>query len=216
MQGPLNTAALIWEQQDFLMSMCTHPQEVHFLVNLVTDFIIQVVKAFQSEFGKRLDHPDWPPVWMPPELGIGMIEDLLPLISVKNYREFGLPYTTRIAQTFGGVFLHCCGTCEHHLPTLAEIPGLRGLDFSTDIRPELVQEILGDGKRAFSFGVSPRSQDKFPEKNSLAKVQRALYEKGMRVICYQSVSLPADLREALRILKVENTWEWPDLPLIVE
>lgn len=208
MQGPLNTAALIWEEQEFLMAMKTHPEAVHYLVNIVTEYIIQVYQAFMSEFGDMLDHPAWPPVWMPPELGVGVIEDLLPLISASNYREFGLPYTTRIAQTFGGVAIHCCGECERHLPALAEIPNLRLLEFAyPHTRPEAVQEILGDGRRVLSMGLSSRGGPLFPEKFSFLRFQLDYFKKGMRSVIFLSGDQIDALNAELNFLGLDRTWD---------
>jgi uroporphyrinogen-III decarboxylase len=208
MQGPLNTAGLIWEQQDFLMAMRSHPKEVHYLVNLVTEYLIDVYQAFITTFGSSIDWPHFPPIWMPPDFGVGIIEDLLPLISAKYYREYGLPYTTRIAELFGGVAIHCCGECERHLPALAEIPNLRLLDFHyPHTRPEVVQEVLGDGKRVFCMNLSPRGSHLFPGKYDFLKFQQNCYEKGMRQVIFLSGNQPDGLKESLNVLGLGKTWD---------
>ena len=50
------------------------------------------------------------------------------VLSPRLYKEFGLPYVNRIADAFGGIWLHCCATCKHHWPAFGKIHGLRGLD----------------------------------------------------------------------------------------
>ena len=192
MQGPLNTAGLIWEQQRFLMAMHTDPKAVHKLMVMVTDFIVEVFHALQCEFGAQLIHPNYPNIWIPTGLGVGITEDLLPLLSARSYREFGLPYSQRIAETFGGLFIHCCGPFEHHLETLAEIPNLRGLDFHYSYtRPEAVQEVLGDGTRAFVMNLGPKGAEQFPGKLDFLKFGRKHWERGMRLIFRISASRDA-------------------------
>ncbi len=71
----------------------------------------------------------WPYNWLPDDLGVVFTEDLMPLLSPELYREFGVPYLKRLADTFGGAFIHCCGEFEQHLPALVDqrrqYPGLR-------------------------------------------------------------------------------------------
>lgn len=45
----------------------------------------------------------------------------MPLISAEAYREFGLPYLKRIADTFGGALIHCCGQYGHQVQNLCDL-----------------------------------------------------------------------------------------------
>jgi hypothetical protein len=209
MQGPLNTAGLIWEQQRFLMATHTHAEAVHRLLSLVTDFIIEVFLAFAREFGAQVIHPYYPSICLPAGSGVGMTEDLLPLISARCYHEFGLPYSSRIAATCGGLFIHCCGRCEHHLPALAEIPGLRGLDFHYPYtRPEAVQEVLGDGRRAFVMHLGPQGADAFPGPCDFLRFGKRHWDNGMRLIfVLDSTPDHADLlQQQLETLGMADAW----------
>ncbi len=127
MQGPLNTASMMWRQEDFILAMYDNPKEVHHLLSLVTDYIISVFRYFRDSFADA-ELVAWPPVHMPQQYGVGIIEDFTDLLSPDLYREFGLPYVNRIADEFGGVFVHCCARFKHHWDTFAEIHNLRGLD----------------------------------------------------------------------------------------
>jgi hypothetical protein len=127
MQGPLNTASLIWNQEDFLTAMYTNPDEVHHLLNLVTDYIIAVYRYFKSTW-RDTELLAWPCYYMPPELGVGMTEYLIPLMQPSLWEEFGLPYVNRIADAFGGVYIHCCGTFNPHWNLVKKIHNLRGMD----------------------------------------------------------------------------------------
>ncbi|HUS81641.1 MAG TPA: uroporphyrinogen decarboxylase family protein, partial [Dehalococcoidia bacterium] len=44
LQGPLDTAYLVWDSSAFMLAMYTNPKEVHHLMRLVTDLIIKYVK----------------------------------------------------------------------------------------------------------------------------------------------------------------------------
>jgi hypothetical protein len=127
MQGPLNTASMIWNQEDFLTALYTNPDEAHCLLGLVTDFIIEVFRYFRDTW-KNAELLSWPFYHMPPELGVGITEDLIPLMQPELYEEFGVPYVNRISDAFGGVYIHCCGTFGQHWDAVKKIRNLRGMD----------------------------------------------------------------------------------------
>lgn len=127
MQGPLNTAAMMWKQEDFILAMYDSPREVHHLLGLVTDHLIAVFRYFRDEFEDAQLIP-WPYIPMPQHLGVGLTEDYAQLMSPELYREFGLPYVNRVAREFGGVYVHCCAAFKQHWPAFREIHSLRGLD----------------------------------------------------------------------------------------
>lgn len=146
-QGPLSTAALLWEQTDFLCSMYTDPEAVHRLLDQVTTQLIAMMRALRAGMG-RLCGMIWPYIWMPDELGIVFTEDMMPLMSPELYREFGIPYMKRLAEAAGGAFLHCCGACEQHLESLAASGApLRGFDYCEPYtRTEAVYAAFGPDK----------------------------------------------------------------------
>jgi hypothetical protein len=139
LQGPTDTASLVWDYTDMLASGYSDPQLVHELLDRVTRFIVQ----FECEQLKRV--PDLnlnhnPSVWLPPGMGISASEDLLAVVSPQWYREFGLPYNNRLAEIFNGIVIHTCGKFTQNLPVLAEHKLMRGLNFNlgeVDIEPLL-------------------------------------------------------------------------------
>lgn len=117
LQGPLNTLSLLWEQQDFLMAMYDSPDIVHKAMNLITSHLIDVIKNSYS-MNPDIEAPLWPYIWLPRDIGIGFTEDYMPLLSPELYKDFGLPYVRRLADEFGGLFIHCCGEFSHHIDNL--------------------------------------------------------------------------------------------------
>ena len=118
-QGPLNTAALIWKQEEFMISMYTEPGAVHALLESVTEQIIRIIHEMKERIG-RISGPLWPYIWLPTDIGVGITEDYMPLLSPELYNEFGVPYVERISEALGGIFLHCCGKFEHQLENLVK------------------------------------------------------------------------------------------------
>ncbi len=105
LQGPMDTAYLVWNATDFMMAMYNHPDEVHRLMRLCTDLVIDFVK----EFRKRVDEmipAHFPPAYLPDGRGITVSEDVLAVISPALYETFSLPYINELSEEFGGIMIH--------------------------------------------------------------------------------------------------------------
>jgi uroporphyrinogen-III decarboxylase len=128
MQGPLDTAYLVWDPCSFMTAMYTHPREVHHLMRLVTDLTIRFVRE------QRARSPEFipchhPALYLPDGEGLAISEDVLAVIGADLYREFALPYNNELSEEFGGLFIHSCGSFVHQFDNLARIRDLRGLNF---------------------------------------------------------------------------------------
>ncbi len=127
MQGPLQTAAQLWNEEPFIYAMYDHPEAVHATLRVVTDLIIEVYRHLSDHYpGAEL--MNYPPSHLPRRFGVGMTEDFMHLVTPEQYEEFGLPYVNRISDAFGGIFIHCCGRFKQHWPVVQRIHNLRGLD----------------------------------------------------------------------------------------
>lgn len=158
MQGPLSTAALLWEQEDFFCSMISDPDAVHRLLERVTEQIIGMFRAMIAGMGP-LCGMGWPYLWLPDDLGVVFTEDLMPLMSPELYKEFGLPYMKRVAEAFGGAFIHCCGEFEQHLPALAASGApILGFDYAEPCtRTEALYDAFG-AKCVYNVGLDPQGE----------------------------------------------------------
>jgi hypothetical protein len=143
LQGPLDTAYLIWNTNDFMIAMLEHPKEVHYLMRMVTDLIIKFVKEMRSR-------ADWfvpahfPPAHLPDGKGITISEDVLALLSPRMYEQFSLPYLNELSEEFGGIVIHSCGNIEHQLGVLEKVHNLRGINFGiTETHFEALWERFG-------------------------------------------------------------------------
>jgi uroporphyrinogen-III decarboxylase len=160
-QSPLDAAYLIWRSEDFLVAMFTNPAEVHHLLSMVTDLIIDFIMA-QRELAPEFIPCHYPSIFMPDGLGIAISDDALAILSPSLYEEFGLPYVTRLAETFNGIFIHSCGDFSHNLANLAKVPNLRGLDFAAG---ETSFEMVADrfwGKAVLSIRLGLNKKIQFP------------------------------------------------------
>jgi len=161
-QGPVNIAALVMDPTELLIGMYTEPELVRRLLRLCTDLILRVFDAYRQEFGELFVPVTWPHVWLPPGMGMALTQDSAPMLSPQLHREFELPLVQEIARHAGGLYVHCCGTFEHVLDAMAEIPGLRGIDHAyPESNAETILDRLGP-EIVLTSGVSSRGQPQFP------------------------------------------------------
>jgi hypothetical protein len=130
LQGALNTAGLVMDQEALLVAMALEPERVHEFLARVCDFLIDYVRYLRRETTGRICGNIWPPTFFPAELGVALTEDLMPLLSAPMYREFGIPLLRRMAGALGGLHIHCCGRWGHQVNNLKEsgLP-IRAMEF---------------------------------------------------------------------------------------
>lgn len=117
-QGTLNTAGLVMNQQELLIAMHCEPELVHAFLDRVCTFLIDYGRYLICETGGKVCGNIWPFTFLPADLGMSFTEDLMPLLSAELFQEFGLPYTKRFADAFGGTHIHCCGDWGRHAANL--------------------------------------------------------------------------------------------------
>ncbi len=130
-QGPLNTLALVLDQEELLVGMYTEPEMVHAALDAVADTLIDYHSRLRRALGGgRVIGNIWPYTFLPEHLGTSITQDMMPLLSAELYAEFEIPRLRRISEAFGGVQIHCCGRYGQHLPALRESGiNIRGLEF---------------------------------------------------------------------------------------
>jgi hypothetical protein len=127
--SPLVTASLIWEYTSFIEATMAYPDEVHVLMEKVTEATILYIKEQLKRITNRynMGHEIW---YIPRDVGVRVSDDTAALLSPKLYREFGVKYNGMISQAIGGIIVHSCGDVHNVVGAMMEIPGLRGLDFT--------------------------------------------------------------------------------------
>lgn len=146
-QGPLNTLALVMNQQEMMAAFYEAPDAIHAALDTITATLIAYHQRLRRELGGgRVIGNIWPYTVLPEDMGASLTEDLWPLLGPDLYAEFGLPYLRRIAEAFGGVQIHCCGRYAHHLPNLKSSGILvRGLEFHHPFTPfAAIHAVFGD------------------------------------------------------------------------
>jgi uroporphyrinogen decarboxylase len=120
-RGPLNIASFLMGATEFMMALITHPEEVHRLMRLITDYL----KGFH-------DHQA---ALFPSTGGILVLDDIIGFISREQFVEFGLPYFKELYDRPLEVkFLHNDAPCMESIDFLPEMGvNLFNMGFETDL-----------------------------------------------------------------------------------
>ncbi|MDR0455352.1 MAG: uroporphyrinogen decarboxylase family protein [Treponema sp.] len=128
--SPLVTASMIWDYTSFIEATLVCPDEVHALLEKVTEATILYVKEQFRRIHNlfSVGHESICPI--PRFAGVRVSDDTAALLSPDLYREFGVKYNSQISREFGGIVVHSCGDVQYVAPAMMEIEGLKGLDFT--------------------------------------------------------------------------------------
>jgi hypothetical protein len=142
-QGPLDTAYLIWHNEEFLVAMYEAPEAVHALLQMVTDLIIDFVRK-QRSIAKHFVPLNFPyELYSDSDGPLGISEDVVVTLGGDLYEEFVLPYHQQLADAFGGLFIHSCGRWTHIIDRARKIDGLKGVDFGvTETGYSEIEELM--------------------------------------------------------------------------
>jgi len=118
------------------------------LMDVVTESLIVWIKKQKEVIGEPLD---WcisdQQVYTGEHAGIWFSDDDAVLMSPETYREFVVPYNSRILQAFGGGCIHYCGDATHHADSFLDTEGLRALNiynlYNIPSFAELKQKLSG-------------------------------------------------------------------------
>jgi hypothetical protein len=216
-QGPLDNAALIMGHNNLFLAMQTHPEEVHYLLGLVTDLIIRfaktqrdIVRRAGAEFIPSMFQP-----WIPDGYGLSVANDECVMISAEMHDEFNVPYLNRISEEFGGVYVHSCGNWIHQLSSLKKVVNLRGVEFGASETPiGAVVEALG-GKSVIACRVGLNRDNRFESMVDFVSRIRKAYPSNRGLFVHVDITngIPGDrwpvtdLAEVYRLLGVgDGQW----------
>jgi len=107
-RGPLNIASYLMGTTEFLLAMMTHPESIHRLLNIITEYI-EAWHALQQKTFPTID-------------GILLLDDIIGFIGEEEFLSFGFPYLKRIYDRNVRVkFLHNDADCTSSLKHLPEL-----------------------------------------------------------------------------------------------
>jgi uroporphyrinogen-III decarboxylase len=125
-QGPLNIALSLCGVQNLFLWMHDYPLLVHELMDFCTEVLIQWVKVQKQHAGQPVCSDAFPlGILLPGQFGgVWLSDDDCTVISPGLYKQFVVPYNSRVFKAFGGGALHFCGTAEHQLENFLQTDGM--------------------------------------------------------------------------------------------
>ncbi len=120
-RGPLNIASFLMGTTEFLTALLTHPEEIHAMIRIITDYLIEWHELQKSSFSD-ID-------------GILVLDDIIGFISEEQLREFGLPYFLELFNRNVAIkFLHNDANCMESIRCLQEMGvNLFNMGYETDL-----------------------------------------------------------------------------------
>lgn len=89
-------------------------------------------------------------VWMHGDATGHWSEDASVLCSPAQYREFGLPYTTRLAKRYQSILMHIHTAGKHAYPDILAVPGIDICELANDPNISRGVELFGENPNLFS------------------------------------------------------------------
>lgn len=128
-QGPLTTANQLMGYDRLIYLMEDEPVMMHELMDKITEALIVWAKKQKRLIGEPLNECiSDQQVYLGQHAGIWFSDDDAVLMSPKSYREFVVPYNSRILSAFGGGCLHYCGNATHQADNFLETKGLLAIN----------------------------------------------------------------------------------------
>ena len=147
--GPLLCASLVLKIDKFFMGLMLNKKELHYLIDLTTRVFIEFTER-QLDILKNPAFPGHNYVNSKSVEGLCVSVDNLAQLSPDIIDEFSVPALEKIAERFGGVYVHSCGNWMNNVDTVLKIKGLKGLNFHgspAEMDPEVVlRKIKKSGK----------------------------------------------------------------------
>ncbi|MFO7933076.1 MAG: uroporphyrinogen decarboxylase family protein [Bacteroidales bacterium] len=120
-RGPLNIASYLMGTTELMTGMITHPGEVHQLLDLVNQYLVDW-HELQAQTFPSID-------------GIMILDDIIGFIGEEEFREFGLPYFKKLFGREASVkFLHNDATYKSSIKFFDEMGiNLFNMGFESDL-----------------------------------------------------------------------------------
>jgi hypothetical protein len=148
-QSPYDTATLVLDTSEFFTACYTEERTVRELLDAITRLFIEFTRVQRARIGEgRVASPGHNIPGHPSLSGVTLSDDNLAVASPRFNERFSMPSNRRIADEFGGVFIHSCGTFDGTM-RLMKPYGVIGVDCTisracdpTPNSPEAVREAL--------------------------------------------------------------------------
>ncbi len=107
-RGPMNIASYLMGTTEFMLALMTNPEESHALLEIITDYLVDWHQLQKDS--------------IPTIEGIMVLDDIIGFVGEEEFRQFGLPYFTRLFKTDNKIrLLHNDADCASSLKYYPEM-----------------------------------------------------------------------------------------------
>ncbi len=193
-QGPFDLAHLLIGD-DVFMLMYDDPGLMHHIMEFCLEMGVKAHEWMKEVTGEPLTQVSHSNGLYGENMGIRICEDTTALLRRDTIDEFALPYTSRLAEHFGGAWIHYCGRNDGLTAALCECEHVRAINFGhipghVHDHPFADDMELISSKGKVYWGSWPR----FPEESGKAYLDRmhAWSSRGALVLESGNVALGED------------------------
>lgn len=173
-QSPLGVAELMWDES-FYISLITNPEEVHVLLDKITQFTIQYIKELQRVLGNRANPCCFPYIWSCPE-GYYIADDTNSMVSPEMHLEYSVNYINRITEAAGPVHYHSCTLLPHYFDNVLKIRNPKAINWSIIVSCDPAEIIKAfSGKTVLAPHIHLNMHKEIKD-SALAKMFRSEYD----------------------------------------
>lgn len=195
-QSPMDTASFLVESNNFFMSFFDNPEGLKKLLGVITNLLLDFTKKQVELIGDALVKPGHGFASSRSFSGLGMSDDVMTMISDKQYVEFEAPCMTKTGEPFGGAAFHSCGNWSGKIDAVKKIKNLVMVDgaFSaqTDPAPNPA-EPFADAFAGTNIVVNARMVG---EGDVVIDKVKQLWKPGMKLIAVTYCRTPEEQAEA--------------------
>lgn len=202
-QGPLTTALSIIGYENFIYWMYDYPNEVHELMEKVTEALIEWVKVQKKHAGESLEKAGYIIGAKMPEGygGVWIADDDSVIFGTDLYKEFVVPYNSKLLKAFGGGGIHYCGNSTQHIENFLSTDGLTCINnFNLDNIENAAAMKKGLEKKGIPYMVCDFVPDDSRMENYYSELFSRIPQEGLIVVSYvaPAISLNKGKYEAYR------------------
>jgi len=127
-QGPFDLAHLLLGD-DIFIQLYDDPKYMHHIMEICLELGIKTHTWMKELSGEPMDKMYHGSAYYSENMGIRICEDTTVLINSNHIDEFAMPYTKRLAQHFGGGWVHYCGRNDYLTKAICDIDEIKGINF---------------------------------------------------------------------------------------
>ena len=127
-QGPFDLAHLM-VGDDIFYAMHDDPSLVHHIMEIALEIGIRAHTWMKEVSGERMGEICHGGTLVGANMGIRICEDTTAIVARDTQETFALPYTKRLAEHFGGAWVHYCGRHDDLTSGILAMDNIRGINF---------------------------------------------------------------------------------------